>query len=266
MSCFRIVGRSAWSACWSIAETVLSTTFFVSAIKTAVENADGCFHFVGVGIWVAVLCSGCAVWPGICHCLCASRVHRAVNKIKSTNARGFDRLEDGSPEGDLDLDGLDLYEYHDVVTITLNNSRVFFGWLLLLCFGIGWLFCIVASFMLALPDPRSDPNELAVVIFVLSFSWLGWLTWLMHKYGVVGKIRKFGQAYRTQPFHVDVPALLLVSSAVYALFLCSSPAPSMWKWSLIATHTARVSKVLAFLWGRILKAWRKMQAEGLPLS
>lgn len=268
VSSFRIVGRSAWSTCWSITETVLSTTFFVGAINTAAEKADGYFDIERFSLWVVVMvCCGRAMSMGVSHCLCKSRVHRAVNEIKSRNARDIDRLEDGSQETALDLDCLDLYEYHDVVTMAVINSRVILGLLLVLCFGMGWGFCLGLFFVLAPPGPRSDPSGLAAVAFVLSCSWLAWFAWSMRKYGVVGKIRNCGEACRVQPFHVDAPALLLVPSVLYALFLCFFLAPSVWKWSLIATHTARVFKVLAFLCGRIVKAWKTMQAaEGVAAA
>lgn len=66
----------------------------------------------------------------------------------------------------------------------------------------------------------------------------------MHKYGVVGKLGKFGEAYRTQPFHFHARALLLVSSMAYAVLLYVSPVSSTWRYLLILAHTTRTLKVL----------------------
>lgn len=107
------------------------------------EIVNGDFRYGGgIALWVAAeLCTGSAVWTGVSHLLCTWRAHRAVNNIKSRNARDIECLEKGTgkfrQKNYPDLDGLDVYEYYDVVTMALNNSRVFHAWSFCLCFGIG---------------------------------------------------------------------------------------------------------------------------------
>lgn len=59
-----------------------------------------------------------------------------------------------------------------------------------------------------------------------------------------------GVEYYTQPFHVRVRVLLLVSTMLFAVMLYLSPAPSTWRWALITVHAVRVSSVFAFLLDR----------------
>lgn len=230
--------------CWCIAEAVLSTIVFMYALKGAVEiveNQDvarGCFLFPPV-----VLCIGCAVWTGVSHSLCAPKVQGAVNSIVSTNASEIDRLGPVAWADSLSLDGVDLFSYHDVLSLSLNVLKVVSAWLLLQVLSLGLTLCVVVYLLLAF-SLASDAYWLLAVFVPL---WLATYARLMYKHGVVGRTWKLGEACRTQPFHSHVRPMLLVSSLVYAVLLYLSPVPAAWYWSLIATHTARAVLVLVSL-------------------
>lgn len=225
-------------------EAVLSTVVFVYAIKGAVEiieNQDvarGCFLFPPV-----VLCIGCAVWTAVSHSICAPRAQGAVNSIVSTNASEIDRLGPVAWADSLSLDGVDLFSYHDVLSLSLNVLKVVSAWLLLQVLSLGLTLCVVVYLLLAF-SLASDAYWLLAVFVPL---WLGTYARVMYKYGVVGRTWKLGEACRTQPFHPHVQPMLLVSSLVYAVLLYLSPVPPAWYWSLIATHTARALTVLVSL-------------------
>eukprot|EP00752_Nemacystus_decipiens_P010687 g9518.t1 len=230
--------------CWCVTEAVLSTIVFVYALRGAVdiiENQDvarGCFLFPPV-----VLCIGCAVWTGVSHSVCAPRVQEAVDSIVSTNAIEIDRLGPVAWEDSLSLDEVDLFSYHDVLSLSLNVLKVVSAWLLLQALSLGLTLCVVAYLLLAFTF-ASDAYWLLAVFVPL---WLATYVRVMYKYGIVGRTWKLGEACRTQPFHVHVRAILLVSSLVYAVLLYLSPVPAAWYWSLIATHTARAVLVLISL-------------------
>eukprot|EP00903_Cladosiphon_okamuranus_P010708 g10120.t1 len=230
--------------CWCIAESVLSTVVFVYALKGAVEiieNQDvarGCFLFP-----LVVLCIGCGVWTGVSHSLCATRVQGAVNSIVSANASEIDRLGPVAWAGSLILDGVDLFSYHDVLSLSLNVLKVVSAWLLLQVLSLGLTLCVVVYLLLAF-TLACDPYWLLAVLVPL---WLAAYARVVYKYGIVGRTWKLGEMCRTQPFHSHVRPVLLVSSLVYAVILYLSPVPAAWYWSLIATHTARALLVLISL-------------------
>lgn len=225
-------------------EAALSTVVFLYALKGAVEiveNQDvarGCFLFPPV-----VICIGCAVWTGVSHLACAPRVQGAVNSIVSANAIEIDRLGPVAWADSLSLDDVDLFSYHDIVSLSLNVLKVVSAWLLLQVLSLGLTLCVVVYLLLAF-SLASDAYWLLAVFVPL---WLGTYARVMYKYGVVGRTWKLGEACRTQPFHSYVRPLLFVSSLVYAVLLYLSPVPTAWYWVLIATHTARALRVLISL-------------------
>lgn len=230
--------------CWCIAEAVLSIIVFMYALEGAVEiikNQDvarGCFLFPPV-----VLCIGCAVWTGVSHSIFAPRVQVAVNDIVSTNASEIERLGPVAWADPLSLDGVDLFSYHDVLSLSLNVLKVVSAWLLLQVLSLGLTVCVVIYLLLAF-SLASDAYWLLAVFVPL---WLLTYVRVMYKCGVVGRTWKLGEACRTQPFHSHVRPMLLISSLVYAVLLYLSPVPAGWYWSLIATHTARALLVLISL-------------------
>lgn len=242
--CCPVAGRTNGSMCWCVAEAVLSTIVFVYALKGAVEivqNQDvarGCFLFPPV-----VLCIGCAVWTGVSHSLLAPRVQVAVNNIVSANAIEINRLGPVAWADTLSLDGVDLFSYHDVLSLSLNVLKVVSAWLLLQVLSLGLTLCVVVYLLLAFTFAVDAYWLLAVFVPL----WLGTYARLMYKYGIVGRTWKLGEACRTQPFHPHVRPMLLVSSLVYAVLLYLSPVPAAWYWSLIATHTARALLILISL-------------------
>ena len=214
------------------------------ALKGAVEiikNQDvarGCFLFPPV-----VLCIGCAVWTGLSHSLCASKVQGAVNSIVSANAIEIDRLGPVAWADSLSLDEVDPFSYHDVLSLSLNVLKVVSAWLLLQALSLGLTICVVVCLLLAF-SLASDAYWLLAVFVPL---WLATYVRVMYKHGIVGRTWKLGEACRTQPFHAHVRPMLLVSSLVYAVLLYLSPVPAAWYWSLIATHTARAVLLLISL-------------------
>lgn len=61
---------------------------------------------------------------GLSHSICTFRVQGAVNSTTSIHEGEVDRLGRSRREAPRGLDGVDLFEYHDVTTISLNISRV----------------------------------------------------------------------------------------------------------------------------------------------
>ncbi|CAM9556376.1 unnamed protein product, partial [Ectocarpus fasciculatus] len=91
--------------------------------------------------WVLLLplviaCTTCAVWTGVSHSLCTLRVQYAVDDIRSTNNEETNRrLGRGRSAVSLDVDdGADVFEYHDITTMSLNFLRGGTVWLLVLFF------------------------------------------------------------------------------------------------------------------------------------
>jgi len=190
-----------------------------------------------------VTCIGCAVWTGASHSLWTSRVRRAVDTIVSTNASEIGRVGPGSWADSLSLDRVDVFEYHDVITLSLYVLKVVSVWLLLQTLSLGVTLCVVIYLLLAF----SIQTDVLWVLGIFVALWLGCFFRLMYTCGVAERIWNLGEACRTRPFYARVRPVLLVANLLYAVLLYLSPVPSAWYWSLIAMHTARAVKVLASL-------------------
>lgn len=242
-----LAGRSAWSRCWCTAEAVLTTIIFVYAMIGAVEIvrdqdvARGCFLFPPV-----VICIGCAVWTGASHSLWTSRVRRAVGTIVSVNASEIGRLGPGSWADSLSLDRVDVFEYHDVITLSLYVLKVVSVWLLLQTLSLGVTLCVVIYLLLAFSIQRDALWVLGIFVAL----WVGCFCRLLCTCGVAGRIWKLGEACRTRSFYARVRPVLLVANLLHAVLLYLSPVPAVLYWCLISMHTARAVKVLASLHAR----------------
>ncbi|CAM9410193.1 unnamed protein product, partial [Ectocarpus fasciculatus] len=143
----RSSGRSAGSTCLCVVEAVLSTIVFVYIMG---DTVNGCRENDWVLLLPLVLaCTACAVRTGVSHSLCALRVQYAVDDIRSTNNEETNRrLGRGRSAASLDVDdGVDVFEYHDITTMSLNFLRGGMVWLLVLLFLTALL---VACFFLSL--------------------------------------------------------------------------------------------------------------------
>lgn len=231
-------GRSAGSRRWCILEAVLSAVVFVYVVQVGVGNIEGLLLFVPV-----TLCIGCAGWTAVSHCIFALKVQGAVDTIVSKNASEIDLLEGGSSVDP--LRGVDLFEYHDLISMSLTNFEV----VAVVCLFYLYFLATVAPLIVVVASVLwngDDNDKAAFVIFVV---WLGVFVLLLYTSGVVGRIRKQGEPFRTQPFRHRVGALLLVSSMAYAILVYSSPAPFVWRLGLILTHMMRTFKVVSQLRG-----------------
>lgn len=250
--------------CWCVVETVLSTIVFVymmtGAGATINDTGAG-----GLGIGelcnlssgmvvgyllgiilppYALVCTGCAVgsvaWTGVSHCLCASRVMAAVdNNIESIDEGGTHRVNFGRCS-------VNFFEYHDVVTIGLRISKVALLWSVFLVFGFLPVFGVVDQYL-------TNSNDTWSILNILTLLWMAMYWVLFTGLLVVATflVLKSGVKYFTQPFHSRARVLLLVSTIMFAVLLWVSPAPSTWRWALLAVHTIRVSSVFASLLGQI---------------
>lgn len=101
-------------------ETIISTMVFVYAIEEIVVIFKSLSDDDVLRLDV-VACTGCAVWcavwTGVFHSFCSSRVEGSVDNIKSINERGTNR------PGLVDVD---LFEYDDVIPIGLRISKVIY--------------------------------------------------------------------------------------------------------------------------------------------
>lgn len=210
------------------------------------EVARGCFLFPPV-----VVCIGCAVWTGVSHSLCTARVRRAVDTIVATNASEISRVGPGDWADSLSLDRVDVFEYHDVITLSLYVLKVVSVWLLWQTLSLGVTLCVVIYLLLAF----SIQTDVLWVLGIFVALWLGCYFRLMYTCRIVGRIWNLGEACRTRPFYRRVQPMLFVANLMYAVLLYLSPVPAVWYWCLIAMHTARALKVLASL--------RSNQSEGV---
>ncbi|CAM9243875.1 unnamed protein product, partial [Ectocarpus fasciculatus] len=136
----RSSGRSAGSTCLCVVEAVLSTVAFVYIMRKAVDLSDW-----DIILPLVVACTACAIWTGASHSLCTLRVQGAVDKIRSTNDEESDRrLGRGRPAEPLDVDDgvhVDVFEYHDITTMSLHFLRAGLVWALVQLFVIA--LCVV---------------------------------------------------------------------------------------------------------------------------
>lgn len=167
-----------------------------------------------------------------------------MNNIVSTNACEIARLGRGRWADFLGVDGVDLFEFHEVVTVASRFSRVVSVWILLVCSTLLLSFGVVLFLMLSYHFPLGPTLWSAIAAYLLAAS----VTLLMG--GAAGRIWRSAGACRTQPFHPRTRALVLVATMVYIVLLHFCPAPSTWGWSLAVIHTTRALKVLASLRGQ----------------
>ncbi|CAM9716256.1 unnamed protein product, partial [Ectocarpus sp. 12 AP-2014] len=130
----RSSGRSAGSMCLCVVEAVLSTIVFLHIMG---KTANGNIGDDGVLVLPLVIgCTAFAVWIGASRSLCTLRVQRAVDKLRSTDNEATNRrLGRDRPTESLDVDnGVDVFEYHDITTMSLYFLRGVMVWLLVLLF------------------------------------------------------------------------------------------------------------------------------------
>ena len=245
--------RSAGSNRWAIVEAALSTIVFGYATKRVVDSLCGQNVEVSSGElargWLmflpVLLCIGCTLCTGVSHLVCPASSRAAVTNIESVNAHEMKRLGRGKWADSLGVDGLDLFEYHEVITAASYISKVISVWILVVCFVLLLFFGAVLVLMLSFHFPLGPTLCKAIAAYLLASFFTFFLC------SVAGRVWKSAGTCRTQPFHSHARAWLLVPTSVYAvLLLYLSLAPSTWRWSLIVTHTTRALKVLASLRGQ----------------
>lgn len=236
--------------CWCIVEAVLSTIVFGYTVKVDVLNvlsvsAQALFGYLAV--------AGYAVWTGVSYYLCTSRVHAAVNDIKAVHARESSGLRRDGPAASLDIGGVDLFEYHDIASMSSNMLQLAFVWLLFLgpisipLFIISLLVSLLTCQEWAFLSCNSYSMFFTPLIFFLSVLYLGYFSRFLYTSGVITKIWNLGKPCQNQPFsfkHCTAWTLMSVGSLVYTAFMFSSSAPSVWRWGVILTHNARTLRVL----------------------
>lgn len=208
-------------------------------------------YLVNALSFCVALGAGSGMWTGV-QSLFSSRVQKAVRNIISIDEREINRLGRSGRVDSSSLDSVDLFEFHDVVMIALNVMAVISLplWCLFLWVGVCFSFG-VSGLLVPFSFFSGTSPTFALAFCAFYVLWLGCYTRLIYKLGVVGKFRHFREACRTRPSYPHVPALLLVSSMMYAIFLCVTPLPSLWRWSLITAHTARAVRVWYSLLGQI---------------
>ena len=243
-------GRSAASTCCCVVETVLSTIIFILTMKRTLGETHDWLDFGRNAPWFSVaLGVGCGTWTGVSH-IFTYRVQEAVHNIVTIHECETNRLGRSGRGDSRGLDDVNLFEYHDIVTIGLDVTAVFYLLFLCLLWWLGVCFWFGLCWVLLPFNLFSGPNTTFWGVGGVGFIiWLGCYPWLIYKGGVVGKFRKFREACRTRPSYARVQTLILLSSILCAVVFNVPLVPSLWRWSLIATHTTRAIKVYASLEG-----------------
>lgn len=159
--------------------------------------------------------------------------------------RELGRLRDDS-NASTDLAGVDIFEYSDMVTLSLAPLS-YSGQLLLFL-----LWCVATYLPIA---GGAWPRWCAVVVLA---AWC-----ICSSYAVRTLLPprpRLRKLFVTQPRCRRARFLLLLSGAFYAGSLLSSPLPSVWTWILIATHTKRLLNVLVALRGQN-EGWAEAAVE-----
>lgn len=197
---------------------------------TALLLTDGVF---GIVLFV----TGCAVRTGVAHSV------GRLNPSGGASPGDADRLERDRLAESLELDGVNLFDFHEVVTTSVSILSGFLAWLLFqlvsLAFSLPFAFLLVMS---SIGASENLPVWLVFTALQLVAS-----VRLFYALSVGDKFRKLEQSCRTQPSCKLVRAVLVLSSIAYAVVVCVSPAPPVWQWSLIVTHAARALKLLVSL-------------------
>ncbi len=241
---------------WCIAEAVLSAVAFGYTLKVGVNglkvhNVDDVAWWLQV-LWV-VLLSGCAVWSGVSHSLCTSKVQAAVGGIEAANARESSSVRLDGSVSSLGLDGVDLFEYHDITSMSWNMSKL--ASVPVLLYGIGIVPLIISLIVGILTcaewaffSCNSHSMFYVPVTVFVSALFLGCGARMLYTSGVVGDIvSTFREAVPNQAVfdHIlHIWTLVLVGGFLYNACMLFSPAPSVWRWGATLTHTARTLKVL----------------------
>jgi len=241
--------------CWCIVDAVLSAVAFGYTVKVGLNGLKA--HSNDVAwllqvLWVVSL-SGCAVWSGVSHSLRTSKVKAAVGSIKAANARESSSFPRHGPVASLDLGGVDLFEYHDITSMSWNMSKL--ASVPVLLYGVGvvplLISLIVGMFTCtewAFFSCNAHSSFYVPLTVMLSALLLGFVGRMLYTSGVVGDIvSTFGEALPNQAVfdHIlHVWTLVLVGGFLYNACMFFSPSPSMWRWGTILTHTARTLKVL----------------------
>ena len=227
--------------CWSIMEAVLSTIVFGYTVKNL--DLEALFGYVAV--------AGYAVWTGVSYYLCTSKAQAAVNNIKAVNGRVTSSLRNDAQVGSLGPDDVDLFEYHDIASMSSNMLQLATVWILTpVCFiplgfivlVLGLLTCQEGYFAIS-----SCPVYFAPTMILFSALYLGYFARFLYTLGVVDTIWNLGKPCQIKPFsflYCSAWTLISVGSIVHTAFMFFSSAPSIWRWGVIVTHTTRASRVM----------------------
>lgn len=209
---------------------------------------------------IVLFTTGCAVRTGLNHSFGrpSSSSPQAAAISSGPLPRGdMDRLERDRLTESLELDGVNLFDFREVVTTSVSVLLGVSSCLLLqlvsvvisLPFSLFFMYSISSSSDNngARDGEDGDDAESVFVWLVFVAVGLAVFTRLFHKLGVGGKFRNLEQACRTQPSCRRVRGVLVLSSAAYAVVLCLSPVPPVWLWSLVVTHAARALKLFVSL-------------------
>ncbi|CAM9671117.1 unnamed protein product [Scytosiphon promiscuus] len=228
--------RSAGSMRGCIVEAVLSAIVLMHAVKGVVTSST---LWQIVELLPVVVCTKCGANEGL------SQIHPSYARRSVDLVREMDRLRDDSSASS-DLDGVDIFEYNDMVTLSLAPLS-YSGQLSLFL-----LWCVATNLPLA------------------GGVWPRWCTvavvgaWCVcSSYAVVTLLPRrprLRKLFLTRPRCRRGRFLLLLSGVVYAVSLFCSPLPSWWMWSLIVTHTTRLLNVLVALRGHN-EGWAEAAAE-----
>lgn len=246
---------------------LLSTIVFVYIMG---KTANGNIGADGVLLLPLVIgCTAFAVWIGASRSLCTLRVQRAVDKIQSTDNEETNRRlgRDRSAES-LDVDnGVDVFEYHDITTMSLYFLRGVMVWLLVLLYvfalSVVGLFLYVSTCQSWFWSVcQSLPWYFLPLLCAVALLWTGCFTRCLYRRSTVEAIRTFGEPCRTKTSYLHAWKYLFAGSLLYAALLYASPAPPVWRWALIATHSVRAVKVLVSLHGQALQRGRGRERGG----
>lgn len=263
-------GRSSLGAVLCGLEAIVSTIVFAYTINKVSEFAVGSAG-TDTGKWKAIqalfpgwmmiadfdnpgflplppvlIFTGCAIWTGISHTFFCTWKRRGESTPTNDEVS---RLERERLSESVDLDGVDLFDYREIVGFSLDACKGFSMWvfyqLFSFLFTCAWIMLLVVNFSFG---SRVELTAGLALAFAL---WLSGCTCvLLRKFGFISRFRKLGQACRTQPRSYAVKGLLMESGVWYAAVLYVSPAPAVWRWSLAVTHIARSLKLLHSLRGR----------------
>lgn len=189
---------------------------------------------------IVLFVTGSAVRIGMSHSL------GRPNPQGAESAGDMDRLERDRLVGCLERDGVDMFDFDEMMSSSVNILLGIASFLLLQLASIPFLFpytffLIISSFNLSGSSVGSGN----------AFVWLGLYALILlaskhlfYRLGIGDMFRKLEQSCRTQPRCTLARAMVVLSSLFYAGVLSLSPVPAVWQWSLIVTHSARALKLL----------------------